>query len=67
MLGAARLARPAAPGRLVWRDRKGLFGNPLSLLSNLLFGYGALTWIYAKLSSSPWGLAHANLHHRLLL
>ena len=28
-----------------WRDRKGLFGNPISLLSNVVFFYGALTWI----------------------
>ena len=50
-----------------WRDRKGLLGNPLSLLTNLLFAYGALTWLYSKLSAFPWGLAEANLHHRLLL
>ena len=50
-----------------WRDRKGLFGNPLSLLSNLLFAYGAVTWLYSKLSASPWGLGQANLTHRLLL
>ena len=28
-----------------WRDRKGLLGNPLSLLSNLVFLYGSLTWV----------------------
>ncbi|HEV2690394.1 MAG TPA: glycosyl transferase family protein [Bryobacteraceae bacterium] len=50
-----------------WRDRKGLFGNPLSLLTNLLFAYGALTWAYSKVSGLPWGLARENLHPRLLL
>jgi len=55
VLGAARLARPAAPGRLVWRDRKGLFGNPFSLLTNLLFIYGILLWIGARIASVPLG------------
>jgi bacteriophage N4 adsorption protein B len=50
-----------------WRDRKGLFGNPLSLFSNFLFAYGALTWIYSKLAGIPWGLSRENLHLRLLL
>lgn len=49
-----------------WRDRKGLFGNPLSLLTNVLFAYGALTWAYAKLGGHPWGLSRENLHPRLL-
>ena len=49
-----------------WRDRKGLFGNPLSLLTNVLFAYGALTWAYARLGAHPWGLSRENLHPRLL-
>jgi bacteriophage N4 adsorption protein B len=28
----------------LWRDRKGLLGNPLSLLTNALFFYGAIRW-----------------------
>lgn len=28
----------------LWRDRKGLVGNPVSFLSNLLFVYGVITW-----------------------
>jgi adsorption protein B len=49
-----------------WRDRKGLFGNPISLLSNLLFIYGLITWMVAKFTGSPWGLAQQALHPALL-
>lgn len=50
-----------------WRDRKGLFGNPLSLFTNFLFAYGALTWLYARLAGLPWGLAGQELHTTLLV
>jgi len=50
-----------------WRDRKGLLGNPLSLLSNLIFTYGALTWMVAQLGRSPWGLARYSLHPWLIV
>ncbi len=50
-----------------WRDRKGLIGNPLSLLTNFLFLYGALTWTYARWSGTPWGLAQHSLHPGLLM
>lgn len=43
----------------LWRDRKGLVGNPVSLLSNILFGYGLLTWLAARATGAPWGLASA--------
>ena len=36
-----------------WRDRKGLLGNPLSLLSNLVFLYGLLTWVAALCLDVP--------------
>ncbi|HTC37174.1 MAG TPA: glycosyl transferase family protein [Bryobacteraceae bacterium] len=49
-----------------WRDRKGLFGNPLSLLSNFVFLYGAITWIAARCVGSAWGLAKYSLHPSLL-
>lgn len=39
-----------------WRDRKGLLGNPLGLLANVLFGYGLLTWAWAKSTGTPWAL-----------
>jgi adsorption protein B len=44
-----------------WRDRKGLLGNPLSLLSNCIFLYGALTWMAAQCTGSAWGLATYSL------
>jgi adsorption protein B len=49
-----------------WRDRKGLLGNPISLLSNFLFAYGFLTWAAAKITGSPWGLVQQGLHPALL-
>jgi adsorption protein B len=45
-------------GYWFWRDRKGLVGNPASLLANLLFLYGAATWLWSRLWEAPWGLAH---------
>ena len=50
-----------------WRDRKGLLGNPVSLFTNLLFVYGLATWLIAKLTATPWGLASHLLPTRLLL
>jgi len=50
-----------------WRDRKGLFGHPISLLSNLLFAYGLLTWLLAKFTGSPWGLVQHAMHPALLM
>jgi adsorption protein B len=41
----------------LWRDRKGLVGNPLSLLANLISFYGVVTWICCLLTGQPWGLA----------
>jgi adsorption protein B len=32
----------------LWRDRKGLIGNPLSLAANVLFVYGLVTGIWAR-------------------
>ncbi len=39
-----------------WRDRKGLIGNPLSLIGNLVCLYGLLTWIWSSATGQPWGL-----------
>jgi adsorption protein B len=50
-----------------WRDRKGLFGHPLSLLSNFVFLYGAFTWVAARSTGAPWGIAKYSLHPVLLL
>ncbi len=41
----------------LWRDRKGLIGNPVSMLTSMLFLYGLLTWIWSDLTGSRWGLA----------
>jgi adsorption protein B len=49
-----------------WRDRKGLLAHPVGLLSNFLFAYGFATWLFARLSGSPWGLAQQALHPALL-
>ncbi len=43
----------------LWRDRKGLIGNPVSFLANLVFLYGVATWVAANLSGAVWGLAAA--------
>ena len=41
------------PGEVywLWRDRKGLLANPLSLLANLVFVYGLATAIWQRTSS----------------
>ena len=49
-----------------WRDRKGLIGNPLSLLTNLIFVYGLATWILAQSTATPWGLSRHLLRPELL-
>lgn len=40
----------------LWRDRKSVVGYPVSLIANLLFGYGAATWAAARISGADWGL-----------
>jgi len=49
----------AGPGQLywLWRDRKGLIGNPLTILANLTFLYGAARWTGAGWTGEPWRLA----------
>jgi len=41
-----------------WRDRKGLVGNIVSLLSNLIFAYCLAMWAGAGLFSTGWSLAN---------
>ncbi len=50
-----------------WRDRKGLFGNPVSLFTNFLFVYGLLSWLGARVAGLPWGVAEHVLHTNFLL
>lgn len=46
-------------GYWFWRDRKGLLGNPLSLLTNAIFVYGLVTWVTSRIMHTPWGLEQA--------
>jgi adsorption protein B len=39
-----------------WRDRKGLWGNPLSLACNILLAYGCLSWLLSALTGGEWAL-----------
>jgi len=43
-----------------WRDRKGLIGNLVTPLSNLLFAYGFATWTWSRKTGQLWGLAEAS-------
>lgn len=40
----------------LWRDRKGLIGNPLTILANLVFLYGLAGWVWAQAAGQPWRL-----------
>jgi adsorption protein B len=48
----------AGPGQLywLWRDRKGLLGNVSSLAANVIFLYGAGTWLASQATGQPWRL-----------
>jgi adsorption protein B len=43
-----------------WRDRKGLWANPVSLLTNLLFLAGLLDWAASAVQDRPWIFAMDN-------
>lgn len=40
-----------------WRDRKGVVGNLVTPLTNVIFVYGVMTWLWAQLMHHTWGLA----------
>jgi adsorption protein B len=40
-----------------WRDRKSLVGNIVTPLTNIVFVYGAITWMWAHAHHAAWGLA----------
>jgi bacteriophage N4 adsorption protein B len=42
-----------------WRDRKGLIGSPVSLVSNWILAYGAATWCWSAVQGPSWGLEQA--------
>ena len=40
-----------------WRDRKSLVGNLVTPLTNIVFAYGAVTWMTARAFHGDWGMA----------
>ncbi len=40
----------------LWRDRKGIWGNPISLVCNLLLAYGVVSWAISSTAGEPWRL-----------
>jgi adsorption protein B len=42
-----------------WRDRKGLVGNPVSALANLILAYGIATWAWSRHTGGAWGIEGA--------
>jgi adsorption protein B len=54
---------PARQQYWLWRDRKGVLGNLLTPVLNLLFVYGAVTWGVSKIGGRPWlaGMQHPAL------
>ncbi|HEX8986273.1 MAG TPA: glycosyl transferase family protein [Bryobacteraceae bacterium] len=52
----------------LWRDRKGLVGNPISAVSNVILAYGIATWLWSQWHGTVWGLAGLTRYtHTLLL
>ncbi len=43
----------------LWRDRKGLVGNPVSFLTSLIFCWGAITLAASQASGAVWGIGRA--------
>lgn len=41
----------------LWRDRKGLAGNLLTVASNLIFLWGTCTWLMSAATGTAWSLA----------
>jgi adsorption protein B len=39
----------------LWRDRKGLVGNPVSMLTSVMLLYGAITLLNSYWTGAPWG------------
>ncbi len=51
----------------LWRDRKGLIGNPISALSNVILAYGLATWIWSQRTGSEWALASLTQYTQTLI
>jgi len=50
----------------LWRDRKGLIANPLSLAANLVFAYGLATVMWTRVSPGQARLAVATMALQIL-
>jgi len=50
----------------LWRDRKGLVTNPVSVLANACFLWGVFSWVAAHLSGGAWELGRSAPHPVLL-
>ena len=61
--GWERFGWKGRPGEVywLWRDRKGLVANPLSLLANAVFIYGLTTGLWSRLPATAVPLAIATL------
>lgn len=46
----------------LWRDRKGLFGNPATGVANLILLYCCASWLWSRYTGAPWALASAGEH-----
>ncbi len=56
------------PGEVywLWRDRKGLIGNPISLVANFVFVYGIATSLWTRLDSASARVGAATLALQVL-
>jgi bacteriophage N4 adsorption protein B len=44
----------------LWRDRKGIVGNLLTPVLNVIFVYGLITWAQSRITHQPWVFAIEN-------
>lgn len=51
------LRRPLIQTWMLWRDRKGLWGNAVSLACNFLLAWGTVSWAAHVAAGRPWPLA----------
>ena len=61
--GWQRFGWSGKPGEIywLWRDRKGLIANPLSLAANLVFAYGLATALWMRVTPEQARLATATM------
>jgi bacteriophage N4 adsorption protein B len=66
--GWQRLGWPAKPRELywLWRDRKGLIGNPLSVAANAVFVYGVATQLWTRIPPATARIAAITLGLQML-